>query len=360
MTLGEDLHVIGSVSSRLAYNLAEYQHLLSLRLGAPLKKVRISFEDVSSEQNSVGKVGTLFSGGLDALFTLHEHQRQTQPNPDYCVSHAIYINGFDILHDHMPVYSQLFSQFHKSLDLMGVELIPMQTNIFSMIHGRLDFSKAYGPMIVSCGLALGGLFSKFLVPSSGDYALLKKAAFTSDPLMDSFLSTNATRIIHHGSRFTRPEKLEAIADWDIAREVMRVCISDSFYETGQNCCWCEKCVRTMMPLYAFGKLKDFGTFKDPLKRPMDFLRYARKYNFKFDYTSEIVQAVRANNPGLLFWLQIAIMLGTIRAVIINAIPGFLKNWLNRFGYFMTRNQQINPYEVDEISELIEKRDKQKQ
>ena len=157
-----------------------------------------------------------------------------------------------------------------------------------------------------------------------------------------------------------PKKWMRIADWHTAEEILRVCISDRYYETGENCCWCEKCVRTMIPLYAYGKLHNFPTFKNPLRRPIDILRYARKYNLKFNYTSEIIRAVKHSNPGLLFWLRNAIILGTIRAVLINAIPVFLKTWLNRFGYFITRDQKKNLYEVDEITELIQRWEKQNQ
>ena len=130
MTMGENLHVQGNISSRLVYNLAEYQHLLCLRLGEPLRKVRITFEDAFSEITSGGKVGTLFSGGLDGLFTLHEHLPETQSNPEYCVSHAIYINGFDILNQHMPVYTKLFSEFQEHLDQIDVELVPDANEYF--------------------------------------------------------------------------------------------------------------------------------------------------------------------------------------------------------------------------------------
>ena len=268
MYYSEDIQVRGTVSPRLAYHLDEYQFILNLRMPKVMHRVSIHYEHLKPLAAHPVGVGSTFSGGVDSLFTIWKHLPQNQLDPNFQVTHGIFIRGFDILHRERDDYQQLFDQFTIQAAKLGFEVIELETNMVSITHQRMDLSYSYGPLIVSTGLALPNLFHRFYVPSSGDYYMLKNHAYTSDPMVDGFLATDTMDIIHHGSTHLRVEKVEAISNWETAQKLLWVCLDAKFEEHSWNCSRCEKCVRTMIPLYALGVLDKFSSFEKPIKKKL--------------------------------------------------------------------------------------------
>lgn len=354
MFLKEDIEVRGPVSPRLAYNLEEYQHLLHFRSPKEVTPINIKYSQVKPlAANPIG-VGTTFSGGVDSLFTVWKHLPQNQSDPNFQITHGIFIKGFDILPAEDRLYNFLSEKYGQEAENTGVKLIPLETNLVSIIHQRLSLPYFYGPIIAAAGIALAGGFSKFLIPSSWDYENLRNKAHASDPLLDRLLSTNTLDIIHHGSTHLRVEKVQEIADWKTAQKLLWVCEMHKFNKDTWNCSRCEKCVRTMIPLYAIGKLKNFPTFMKPFKSNPGILYWARKYSPQRVYSREIFSFIKKHNPGLLPWLRIAAGLGVIRYwFFIKLLPGFMKKWLRRYGYFNDRNEAPDAYEIPEITQFIQ-------
>jgi len=359
MYFDEDIHVRGTVSPRLAYHLDEYQFLLNFRKPKEVRPVSIQYERLAPlEVNPIG-VGTTFSGGVDSLFTVWKHLPQNQPNPNYQITHGIFVRGFDILPNETQYYKQLLGQYSKQASKIGIDLIELETNAMGVLHERATLSYFYGPVIISVGLVLPGLFQRFYVPSSWDYYNLKREAHTSDPLLDGLLSTDTLEIIHYGSNYRRVEKVEEIADWDVAQDTLWVCQDHKFMETTWNCSHCEKCVRTMIPLYALGKMEKFKTFEKPLEKNRDGLWWARRFSLRHNYVSEMFPFVRKHKPDFLPWLYLAVLLGYVRYIVVNNLPGFVKRWLRRYGYFIHRNDAHDAYEIPEITQLIQNTNDQK-
>src|SRR5512133_1660 len=105
MHFQEDIEVRGPVSPRLAYYLAEYQHLLNFRMPKALTPVDIKYSQLKPLQGKPVAVGTTFSGGVDAFFTIWKHIPQNQINSEYQITHALFILGFDILNKEKNSYS---------------------------------------------------------------------------------------------------------------------------------------------------------------------------------------------------------------------------------------------------------------
>ncbi|HET9796307.1 MAG TPA: hypothetical protein VFS34_17835 [Thermoanaerobaculia bacterium] len=80
------------------------------------------------------------------------------------------------------------------------------------------------------------------------------------PLLDPLYSSSGVEIRHEGYHATRPEKIEAIADWDLARRHLLVCFEGPLADGELNCGRCEKCLRTMTALEALGVLDEFPAF----------------------------------------------------------------------------------------------------
>jgi hypothetical protein len=149
------------------------------------------------------------------------------------------------------------------------------------------------------------------------------------------------------------DKIALIADWDVAQELLWVCERRRFEGEAWNCSRCEKCFRTMIPIYALGQMDRFRTFQKPIQSNRDGLWWARKYSSRRIYNHEILPFVREHKPGWMPWLIAARVLGTLRyGLFVRFMPGFMKKWLRRYGYFIERNEAPNAYENPQIIEQI--------
>jgi len=356
MYYGENIQVRGTISPRLAYHLDEYQFLLNFRKPDVVHPVSIQYEHLASMEGTPTAVGTTFSGGVDSLFTVWSHLPQNQSDPNFQVTHGIFVRGFDILHREIDNYRQLFNQYTKQANKIGVELIELDTNIFSVTHQRVNSSYFFGPLVISTGLALSGLFQRFYIPSSWDYYNLQHISHASDPLIDGFLSTDTLDLIHHGSSFRRIEKVEKIADWELAQKLLWVCLNAKFEETTWNCSRCEKCVRTMIPLYALGVLDKYNTFEKPIEKNWEILWYARKFNLTHNFISEMFLFLSHKKSELIPWLYLATILGYLRYWLVKYLPRFIKRWLRQYGYFVPRNEAPDSYELPRITQILREHD----
>ena len=168
MHFQEDIEIRGTVSPKLAYNLNEYQYLLNFRIPKAVSPVEIKYGQLKPLQDNPKAVGTTFSGGVDSLFTLWKHLPKNLTDPDYQITHALFILGFDILNADRQKYHSIYSGYSEALQQINVELISLETNLVSLIMPRMRFVHFYGPVLIGAAHVFGKLFNKFLIPSSRD------------------------------------------------------------------------------------------------------------------------------------------------------------------------------------------------
>jgi len=101
-----------------------------------------------------------------------------------------------------------------------------------------------GHQLVAMGLALG--FTRMLIPSGGMRGELRPRA--THPELDPRFSTERTRILHYGDA-SRIQKVARIARSPRALDSLHVCRYNQSADA-ENCCRCEKCLRTMIQLHA--------------------------------------------------------------------------------------------------------------
>lgn len=352
MHFGEDIEVRGNVSPRLAYHLDEYQFLLHFRMPQDIRPVKVHYQNLKPLEADPRAVGSTFSGGVDSLFTLWKHLPENQPIAGYQVTHVLFINGFDILLKDKTTYGGLFDRYQRALSEFNIPLVPLQTNLVSVILPRLMYRLFYGPVLIGCAQVLAGLFKRFYVPSSRDYYQLKIRESSSTPLSDMLLSTETLDIVHHGATHRRVEKIEEISDWGFAQENMRVCQHSFLDGDFMNCSRCEKCVRTMIPIYALGAMDKFKTFSKPIRANQEGLWWARKYDLNKDYVPEIIPFVKRHKPDLVPWLRFAAVIGTARFWFLRLIPGFIKNRLKRYGYFVDSLKEQYAFDDPDMIQII--------
>ena len=273
MTLGEDLEVQGPVDCRLAHGLQEYLRIQSVWKPKQFKPVRLSCPVLGERRDGVtmGAVGCAFSGGIDSFHTLWSHLPVHESNPYYQINHALIINGFDRDSDldETGSFNRLLEVYEPIMKKNGVKLLVSRTNIMQFIDPWI-LKQSFGAIVTSSALVLGRLFARFYIPSSYKVTDLGLYPEGSHLMLDGLLCTETMEIIHDGAHVSRVEKTAVLAQWPDTHSRLRVCFNQTKVVEGtgavENCCLCEKCIRTMATLDMFEVLGRYAAFPKPLRR----------------------------------------------------------------------------------------------
>jgi hypothetical protein len=335
MAVQEDIVNEGSLSPRLADGLQEYQLALNFWYPKQLSLVDIQAANLTSlptEQAGQSCV-TLFSGGVDSSYALMSHLPERQPIAEFQAKYAIFVHGFDIPLQNLSAYEESLYIFSRQLTPLGVEIIPCRTNLHYFSSGLLGWGIAHGGAITAIGLVLDKLIRYFLVPSS-EYSLFAILPWGSSPMIDHWLSTETVHILHQGAALTRIEKTAAISNWQPAQQFLRVCVDDNKRVGVNNCCQCEKCLRTMTMLDICGTLKSFKTFRQPFGR-WDIIRWVPHYNVGSICVPTLRYARSLGKNEYIFPIWIAYLRGKLRTWLRKMIPKPLFNYLKerKFPYY---------------------------
>ena len=197
-----------------------------------------------------------FSGGIDAFFTVLNAEHPGPAEPLYPIDDLISVWGFDIPIDRAAAFQKMLNALKESAADLNKNLIDVATNLRTTRFRQADWSHiAHGGGLASVGLLLERRLKHVLIASGSGYRNLH--SWGSHPLTDPLYSTANTRIIHHGSTYSRTQKTITVAQSDIALQHIHVCHKQS---NEKNCCECTKCYRTMITLDLLGVLGRTPTF----------------------------------------------------------------------------------------------------
>ncbi len=271
MTLGEHMEIRGTLSPRLLHGMQQYLKIQSTWKPNQFDPIEIT-HDVLKRPNPGdvrGAVGCAFSGGVDSFHTLWCRLPGNEPNPHYRLTHCLTVNGFDPNSDleNSGRYHVITRAYEPMMERLGVRLLVSRTNIMQFIDQWI-LKQSFGAVLASSALVLGRLFSVFHIASS--YKFTDFYPDGSHPVMDSLMSTETLDTTHDSPHVTRFEKTAVLARWEETFPLLRVCFNaTSFNEATQafeNCCHCEKCLRTMVSLDMLGALSRYRSFPQGLKR----------------------------------------------------------------------------------------------
>lgn len=251
VNLGESLRIPRPVDPELLANAHElmrvwhcwYPHLRPVAVEADVCQVH--------SNGSEGLTASMFSGGVDAWFTLLSNNGADRHPGARKIDEVLCIWGFDIGVDRPNQFRSMRSALADATSGLGVKFTDVATNVRqTQWWNRSNWGHmAHGSGLASIALAMEGRYSRLLIPSSHRYDDL--SPWGSHPLTDPLLSSQATRIFHDGAGFSRVEKTAAIAKSDAALKSLQVCwYSNDF----TNCGACVKCYRTMATLHLLGAL----------------------------------------------------------------------------------------------------------
>ncbi len=217
------------ISSTLYENLEQLQ-IIYHSWNYDLNIIPVNCSVVPPETPVPG-VASLYSAGVDSMYTLLRHQQS--------ITHMIRLFGFDFIESSGDVGRVIAHDQHFA-DMMGKQYIPVESNFRIYADSRkLSFPAVYAFGLYAVTLALG--FERSYFPSS--HASGELFPESSHPLTDPLWSNGKTRIVHDvGLR--RSEKMQEIVKHPAALANLHVCWRYPI----ENCGRCSKCLRTLVTL----------------------------------------------------------------------------------------------------------------
>lgn len=235
-----------------------YPHLNFL---GSLDAKRIIHNELKNDNNS----GLFFSGGADAFATLFSHIEE-KPT-------LITVRGADISLNDETGWNVVTKHAIKTAQNFNLNNIFIQSNFTSFLnqdnlnilckeggdswwHG---FQHGIGLIGLAAPLALKYEWSFLYIASSFTPKDKGKVTCASDPDIDGNVRFGGCIVVHDCYELSRLEKVKLICKYSETNQKkinVRVCYA---VEGGKNCCFCEKCIRTIFEIYASGyNPKDYG------------------------------------------------------------------------------------------------------
>ena len=199
-----------------------------------------------------------YSGGLDATQTLISHLAE-QP-------HLLSIWGADIKYDNETGWQVVRDSLQKTASCFDIPLVEIRSSFREFDQERVldaDYSAQ-----LKDGWWHGVKHGIGLLGHAAPYAFMKglsavyiassncpqdgKVRCASHPSIDNHVRFCGCQIVHDGYHFSRQDKVQNIVDYCTKTQKyfsLHVCWES---QAGGNCCYCEKCYRTMAAIIASG------------------------------------------------------------------------------------------------------------
>lgn len=255
-----DVHCDCDISERLYYQLSEY---LIPSISTNIEKYHsISITgNLSAERFvSANACGTGVSGGVDSMYTIFRHiDRNDQHNLTHLVFCNAGTNGDFGGEDARETYKERGAYLMQFAEKLHLPMISVDTNINEFLNQLQEQTHTFRTL--STALVFQKLFSVYYYGSGypfSEFAFSVKSPAHYDLFNMICIATENITFYSSGGETTRLGKLRLISNYDLPKEYLNVCITGGI----PNCCYCEKCRRTIMGLYALGRLDEYGAVFD--------------------------------------------------------------------------------------------------
>lgn len=298
MHYGQDLKICGNVSKLLYKNLTNYVPRILRDFSDEMKPIKLSVDGFDEPEKEGSLVGAGISCGVDSLSTIYDRYVKEQ-DPEYRIS-ALFLFDCGTHGDYEDetshkLFRARYKQNKNAADDLGLPIYAMETNLHAFTH-KIAEQKVGFFALWSCMICLQRKVSKYYVSSGFAYQdIINFQKYNHDFDMDGYcgsyvlplVQTENIRLIYDGAQYKRTEKTQNIADWDIAKKHLSVCVKVK--ETAENCSCCPKCFRTLIALESLGKLEEFSGrfdlekyYKTRLKNACTAIVDSKKENFDAD------------------------------------------------------------------------------
>lgn len=277
-----NIKICGKISKKLYHNMMTYGQKIIKNFSDDVDFTEVRVDQLTDEV-FVGKkmIGTGISCGVDSLSTIYDRYVK-EDDIDYKVNSLFIFNcgthGHYEDQDTQVRFNSRYEMNKKAADAMDLPTYQVNSNIHAFTH-RIAEQKLGYFAIYSCILSMEKNIKKYYLASSYSYDELltfheQSHDFDMAEYTESYfvplIQTESSELILDGGQYKRSQKTANIADWPIAQKHLNVCIVPR--NGVENCSCCSKCMRTLMPLEALGKLEKFSDVFD--------LEVYRKYEHK--------------------------------------------------------------------------------
>ena len=225
------------------------------------------------------KYSSFFSGGLDAIHTLIRH---LDKRPD-----LITIWGSDLGLNDEKGWANVKTCVENFGNIFGLKNIYIKSSFAEFIEER-KLSNKFWDVIhgfwyhnIQHGIGMLGLIAPYAYKHKikthyigSSYSGKNKVECASDPTIDNQLKLASCKIVHDAYGYTRQDKIREVIQYSQKTGLnipLRVCWT---IKDGTNCCYCEKCFRTITGLMIEGadpKWYNFNTNKYIYKNLKTFM-----------------------------------------------------------------------------------------
>ncbi len=313
MLSGENIHVCGSLSERLFYNLSgPFQKLLQIVIPT-LKTIHLEAEDLNSFILKAKGVATGYTGGIDSTSVIIDHTSDTKP-AGFRLTHLFYNNVGGANSRDRDVFNARSSHIENQAKQFNLPIIITDSNLDSFYTKELGWQLTHS--IRNCTVAY--LFEKqvgrFYYASGLRYAdikaLPKRDIAYIDPILLPLLTKECIEVIPSGSEYSRPEKTMKYLKHSCGSSKPMVCTKNRKNLDKENCGVCEKCKRTLLTIEIAGQLDSYKQFFNReaySKTKTAYIRTVLMQQNAFD--KEIVEFAKQNgfklaNSSQLFYYKL--------------------------------------------------------
>ena len=220
----------------------------------------ISAEKIAdSHIDKKGRPALFFSGGLDSVFSTMRHLDEkplliTVRGSDVSLSDD---NGWELVKNQSLQFAKKYKLEIRYIESNFLDFLnqPMLSSLDDSIPGwwagvqhGMGFSGLMSP--ISAHYKINNLY----IASSHSKAF--NSPWGSCPDIDNNISYGVLNVFHDGYEYTRHGKLKELLriceDMHLEKPTLRVCYSNA-QNSGENCCICEKCSRTITALFVEGE-----------------------------------------------------------------------------------------------------------
>jgi hypothetical protein len=258
-----NIHSDGYVSEKLLYQLKTIL-LPSLSANiAEFHSIDIDAKHDGTVLESKNAVGTALSCGVDSFYTVLKHLDTDLEG--FRLTHLTYFNIMNSAiwqgrEDSSREFSNARINYVKpAAEKLGLKLVTVDSSL-DKFYNNLNYLATYAFRFCGTVLALQKLFGKYYWSSGHPFSqfnLTIDDITYFDLLSVQCVSNENITFYSTGSEITRLEKTEYISDFAVPRKCLNVC-----WVNLNNCNTCDKCRRTMLGLYALGKLDLYGAVFD--------------------------------------------------------------------------------------------------
>ena len=241
------------------------------------------------------RVGSMFSGGVDSLYTIRMNLLEVPRDHPAAIRDGILILGHDsgtpdVTRIELDRHERRAGSLAELAAECGIELISMRFNLRDLDDDLAFYiDDFFGAALAAAGHALTPRLSAISIPSSYDFRHLIPCG--SHALIDPQYASTALAIRHDGAARTRLEKLAVVAAWPEGFRRLHTCNWRMPAGDRVNCGACEKCLRSAVGLLVLGRLGEAETFRESDVTP-DALR-ALPWNVGFEaYWGELAVGLR--------------------------------------------------------------------